>query len=274
MTQPNAPYTVNTYSYTSRYTALDCLNHLSDLGFSSFEMMLIPSHFWPSTSTAGERKAIGRLLEDRKIRIETLNQPNLDLNLAAVTPECRDYSCAVVASALELAADWGAFGVVVNPGKSNPVFPTSIEKLTEGFKYSLDTLVPRATELQVKLIVKNHPLSWLYKGADLLAFFDRYGWANIGLGYDVANAAFGRDPAVEAISLIKEHLSAIYLADTPLSDFRHDPVGGGEVSFEPVADALRRIGYSGPSIFEVVSAEPDRALLESADYLNKLRWPG
>lgn len=273
MMQPNAPYTVNTYSYTDRYTALECLQHLADVGFSSFEMMLIPGHFWPSTSTAAERKAIGRLLEARKIRIETLNQPNLDLNLAAVTPECRDYSCGVVASALELAADWGAFGVVVNPGKSNPVFPTSIDKLTDGFRYSLDILVRRAAELQVKLIVKNHPLSWLYKGADLLAFFDRYGWANIGLGYDVANAAFGRDPAVDAISLIKEHLSAIYLADTPLSDFRHDPVGGGEVKFETVAEALKRIGYNGPSIFEVVSSEPDSALLESADYLNKLRWP-
>ncbi|MDQ4409222.1 hypothetical protein RBU00_26305 [Rhizobium sp. AN63] len=143
MMQPNAPYTVNTYPYTDRYTALECLEHLADVGFSSFEMMLIPGHFWPSTSTAAERKAVGRLLEARKIRIETLNQPNLDLNLA-VTPECRDYSCGVVASALELAADWGAFGVVVNPGKSNPVFPTSIDKLTDGFRYSLDILVRRA----------------------------------------------------------------------------------------------------------------------------------
>lgn len=273
MMQPNAPYTVNTYPYTNRYPALDCLQHLSELGFSSFEMMLIPGHFWPGTSTIAERKAIGRLLEERKIRVETLNQPNLDLNLAAVTPECRDYSCGVIASAMELAADWGAFGVVVNPGKSNPVFPTSIDKLTDGFRYSLDILVPRAAELQVKLIVKNHPLSWLYKGADLLAFFDHYGWANIGLGYDVANATFGRDPVVEAIALIKEHLSAVYLADTPLDEFRHDPVGGGDVSFEPIAEALRRIGYNGPSIFEVVSAEPDRALPESAAYLNKLRWP-
>lgn len=274
MIKPNAPYTVNTYPYTSRYTALECLQHLSEVGFSSFEVMLIPGHFWPSTSSPAERKAVGSLLEERKIRIETLNQPNLDINLAAVTPECRDYSCSVVASALELAADWGASGVVVNPGKSNPVFPTSIDKLTDGFQYSLDILVRRAAEVQVKLIVKNHPLSWLYKGADLLAFFDRYGWSNVGLGYDVANAAFGRDPAEEAISLINEHLSAVYLADTPLNDFRHDPIGGGEVSFEPIAGVLKRIGYSGPSIFEVVSAEPDKALLESADYLNKLRWPG
>ncbi|MBP2490612.1 sugar phosphate isomerase/epimerase [Rhizobium leguminosarum] len=273
MMQLNASYTVNTYSYTTGYSALDCLRHLSGLGFSSFEMMLVPGHFWPSTATVAERKAVESLLNERNIRIETLNQPNLDVNLAALTPECRKYSCGVVAAALELAADWGAAGVVVNPGKTNPVFPASLEKLTECFQSSLDILVPRAADLQVQLIVKNHPLSWLYKGNDLLSFFNRYGWPNIGLGYDIANAAFGRDPAVDVIPKLKKHLSAIYVADTPLDDFRHDPLGGGAVSFGPIAQVLESIDYRGPSIFEIVSADPDRAILESASFLNKFWRP-
>ncbi|CUX71086.1 MULTISPECIES: sugar phosphate isomerase/epimerase [Agrobacterium] len=267
MRKLNPSFTVNTYSYTSRFSAVECLRHVSDMGFSGFEMMLIPGHFWPSTATVAERKAIKDLLNERNIRIYTLNQPNLDVNLAALTPECRKYSCDVVASALEVAADWGAIGVVVNPGKTNPVFPASSDKLTECFQSSLDTLVKRAADLQVKLIVKNHPLSWLYRGADLLSFFDRYGWTSIGLGYDVANAAFGHDSTLDALPQLKEHLLAVYVADTPLEEFRHDPVGGGAVSFEPIAKVLDTIDYRGPSIFEIVSADPDEALLSSASLL-------
>lgn len=266
----NSRYTINTYSYTSNYSALECLRHLSDTGFSSFEVMLTPGHFWPSTATTAERKLIKSLLKERDLRVETLNLPNLDINLAALTPECRNYSCGVVESALELAADWGAMGVVVNPGKTNPVFPASIDKLTECFQLSLDRLVQRATELQVKLIVKNHPLSWIYKGIDLLNFFDRYGWQNIGLGYDVANAAFGADSAVHVLPKLKEHLLAVYVADTPLNEFRHDPIGGGAVSFEPIAEVLKSIDYKGPFIFEIVSNVPDKAILSSASFFQNL----
>lgn len=273
MLPPAAAYTINTYSYTSQYSALACIRHLSDMGFTSFEMMLIPGHFWPSLATAAERKQIATLLAERGLQLETLNQPNLDINLAALSPECRDYSCAVVSSAMELAAEWNARAVVVNPGKTNPVFPAGAQVLADRFRSSLDILVPRAAELGVRLIVKNHPLSWLYKGADLLAFFDEYGWANIGLAYDVANAAYGRESVLHTLPSIAEHLSAVYVADTPLEEFRHDEVGAGVVQFTPISAALATIGYKGPTIIEVVSPDPDRAISQSVSELERLGWP-
>jgi L-ribulose-5-phosphate 3-epimerase len=268
-----AAYTINTYSYTTRYSALACMEHLAALGFRAFELMLIPGHFWPSLASTAERKALARFLDDRHLRVETLNQPNLDINLAALSPECRDYSCAVVVSAMELAAECGASGVVVNPGKSNPVFPPGSSVLTDRFRSSLDILVPRAETLGVQILVKNHPSSWLSKGDDLLAFFGQYGWDNVGLGYDVANATYGRESVIDTLPRLAGHLSAIYAADTPLDEFRHDSAGGGAVAFEPVGKALAAIGYHGPTILEIVSPDPDSALQHTVSWLDQASWP-
>jgi len=268
-----ASYAINTYSYSARYRALACIEHLCNLGFRKFELMLIPGHFWPSLATPADRKAIRSLLAARDLRIETINQPNLDVNLAALSPECRDYSCAVVGSAMDLAADFGAQGVVINPGKANPVFPPPMDILADRFRSSLDLLVPRADKLGVRLIVKNHPLSWLYRGEDLLAFFNRYGWESIGLGYDVANAVYGRDDVVGTLPRLAGHLAAVYAADTPLDEFRHDPPGGGAVDFSLMARALAAVGYGGPTILEIISPDPDSALLNAVSLLDESAWP-
>jgi L-ribulose-5-phosphate 3-epimerase len=267
------PFAIDTYSYTSRFSALDCLRHLSDLGFSGFEVMLIPGHFWPSEATAEDRGAVANFLAERGLRIETLNQPNLDINLAALTSECRDYSCGVIISAMELAAEWQAGGVVVNPGKTNPVFPQDRETLETCFKSSLDILVPQAARLGVQLIVKNHPLSWLHAGGDLVAFFDRYGWDSVGLGYDVANALFAGESVLETLPRLSGRLSAVYVADTPVDDFRHAPVGEGAVDFPPIAAALAEMGWRGPTILEIVSPDPDPAILNSVAALTGFGWP-
>jgi sugar phosphate isomerase/epimerase len=273
MSVTQSGYTINTYSYASTYSASDCMRHLSDLGFTSFELMLIPGHFWPTLATAAERKEIGNILTERDLQLETLNQPNLDLNLAALSPECRSYSCAVVNSAMELAADWQARAVVINPGKTNPVFPASAQALADHFRSSLDVLVPRAAQLGVQILVKNHPLSWLYKGSELLAFFDEYGWSSVGLGYDVANALYGSEAAIETLPKVAKHLSAIYVDDTTLEEFRHDPIGAGAVQFAPIASVITAIGYQGPTIMEIVSSDPDAAILHSVSELEGIGWP-
>jgi L-ribulose-5-phosphate 3-epimerase len=84
-------------------------------------------------------------------------------------------------------------GVVVNPGKDNPVLPASPLKLRDWFRESLDRIVPAAEQAGVQLIVKNHPLSFLHRADELVAFFDQYGWRSIGLAYDFANGMFGRE---------------------------------------------------------------------------------
>ena len=161
-----AAYGINTYSFTRALGARDCLEQLSESGYRRFEIMLIPGHFWPSLDGRERRQEIEALVATKSLQILTLNQPNLDVNLASVVPEMRDHSCRVIASAIELAATWNAKGVVINPGKANPVFPAPMQTLTDCFRRSLEILVPIARRAGVELIVKNHPLSFLYRAND------------------------------------------------------------------------------------------------------------
>jgi L-ribulose-5-phosphate 3-epimerase len=267
-------FTVNTYPYAQRLAARQCLVHLAEHGYRSFELMLIPGHYWPSLDHhANERRAITRLIRDCGLRILTLNQPNLDINLSSGVPEMRQHSCRVIAETIRLAAEWNVMGVVVNPGKDNPVLPASSQNLRDWLRRSLDVIVPIAEQAGVQLIVKNHPLSHLHRTDKLVAFFDQYGWSALGIGYDLANGAFSREDPHEALDCVASHLRLVYAADTGLETFRHGPVGTGTVEFANAAKSLRSLGYAGETVLEIVDDDPDRALSHSITCLQEFGWP-
>jgi L-ribulose-5-phosphate 3-epimerase len=267
-----AAFGINTYSFTRDLPARECLERLADAGYRRFELMLIPGHFWPTIDGAAGRREIESLLARRSLEILTLNQPNLDVNLASAVPEMRQHSCTVVANAIELAAAWNAKGVVINPGKANPVFPPSMQTLTDSFRRSLDVLVPVARRASVQLIVKNHPLSYLYRAQDLRQFFDAFGWEQIGLGYDFANGHFaGEEP--QAVLDVWDHLSFVYAADTSTERFEHAEIGKGTVAFGVISKLLQSAKACPPTILELVAEHPQSAIDASVEYLHGVGWP-
>ena len=267
-----AAYGINTYSFTQRLGARDCLERLAALGYRRFEVMLIPGHFWASLDGDAGRREIESLIVRDSLQILTLNQPNLDVNLSSVVPEMRQHSCGVIASAIELAASWNAKGVVINPGKCNPVFPPPMKTLTDCFRRSLEVLVPIARKARVELIVKNHPLSYLYRASDLRLFFDEFGWDQVGIGYDFANGHFGREEP-EAVLQLRDHLSFMYAADTALDVFNHAQIGTGTVPFERIATMLRGANLCPPTILEIVAGNAQLAIDASVEHLDSQRWP-
>ena len=267
-----ARYAINTYSFTRTLRARECLEQLADLGYRRFEIMLVPGHFWPSLDGDAGRREIGSLIGNNSLQILTLNQPNLDVNLSSLVPEMREHSCEVIAKAIELAASWNARGVVINPGKSNPVFPTPTKTLTQCFRSSLEVLVPIARRAGVDLIVKNHPLSYLYRASDLRLFFDDFGWDQVGIGYDFANGHFaGEEP--EAVLQLRDHLPFLYAADTSLEVFHHAQIGTGTVAFERIATMLRGADLCLPTILEIVAEDAQRVIEASVQYLDSVQWP-
>ena len=265
-------YGVNTYSFTQTHRAGDCLEQLSDLGYRRFEIMLVPGHFWPALPGDPRRAQIESLVGRRSLEILSLNQPNLDVNLASLVPEMRQHSCAVVASAIELAAAWNTKGVVINPGKSNPVFPAPTQILADCFRRSLEVLVPVARRAGVQLIVKNHPLSYLYRADELRQFFDAFGWEQVGIGYDFANGHFAGEAAEEVLQL-RDHLSFMYSADTTRDTFRHAQIGTGTVPFDAISKMLRDAGMYLPTILEIVADNAQVAIDASVRHLDSVAWP-
>lgn len=263
---------INTYSFTRDLRAIDCLRLMAQSGYRRFEVMMVPRHFWPSIDGSSGVGEIAALLARESLEILTVNQPSLDINLSSSVPEMRAHSCKSIEAAIEVASVWGAKGVVLNPGKSNPVFPQAIEYLLDNFRRSLDYLVPVAGRAGVQLIVKNHPLSFLYGAHELSRFFDDFGWEQVGIGYDFANAHFAREDPQVIVDIV-DHLSFFYAADTTSMRFDHAEVGMGDVQWGVISAILRETGVRLPTILEIVSDDPLPSICSSVSRLEGLDWP-
>jgi len=272
---PRAPYpfAINTYAYTLSHTAGQCLTHLAALGYTDFELMMYPGHLWPPHMDAPARRELRGLVEGEGLRLVSLNMPNIDLNIAAPAEEMRRYTLGLLHGVLELAGDLGVPGVVIGPGKANPLMPAPRERLLGHFYRALDELAPHAERVGTQLFVENMPFAFLPDAESLMQALDRYGDARVAVVYDIANGVFVNEDPGEGLRRVKDRLELVHLSDTPREVYRHSAVGEGVVPFESVPPVLDEIGYPDLPMLEIIADEPDRRIRESAERLFEMGWP-
>jgi L-ribulose-5-phosphate 3-epimerase len=260
----------NTYSYMRSRTAAQCLADLSERGFREFELMAHPGHLWPAELSAEQRRGLRRLIEERGLRLTTVNMPNVDINVAGASPEMRAYSLGIVADIVRLAGELGAAGVVIGPGKANPLFPAGAHELIGHFYAALDRLGPVADAAGTALWVENMPFAFLPAIGPLMEAIERYGSDAVRVVYDIPNAYFIGEDFAAGLMRCRDRLALVHLSDTGRQVYRHDPVGEGTVPFEQVPPALAAVGYTGRPMLEIISHDPDRDIIASADKLARL----
>lgn len=258
---------VNTYGYIYSHEAGACLAHLADLGYRDIELMMYPGHVWPADLSPADRRDLLRVINDRDLRVRTLNMPNLDLNIAAANPEMRALSLKNLEEIIDLAGEIGVSGVVLGPGKPNPLFPNPPAHLMDWFRAGLDVLIPAARKAGTRLLAENMPFGFLPHAGQMMDALDGYGSDEVGIVYDVANAVFAREDPVEGLRRVRDRLELVHLSDTGLAAYRHDPVGRGAVDFGAFAEGLNEIGYCGVAMLEIIAEQPDQDIAESADQL-------
>ena len=196
MANDRSAFGVNTYSYIYSQPADECLTHLADLGYRDFELMMYPGHAWPAKMSVADRRNLLKVIADHHLRVHTLNMPNLDLNVTAANPEMRALSLKDLGEIVELAGELGVPGVVLGPGKPNPLFPNPTELLLGWFCDALDVLIPAAAKAGTRLLAENMPFGFLPRADQMVAALDGYGSDEVGIVYDVANAVFAREDPV------------------------------------------------------------------------------
>ncbi|HEY4981304.1 MAG TPA: sugar phosphate isomerase/epimerase family protein [Pseudolabrys sp.] len=254
----------NTYSYMRSYSAETCLARLADLGFQEFELMVHPGHLWPAELSAAQRRTIRRLIESGGLRLTALNMPNIDINVAGAAAEMRSYSLNLLTATVRLAGELGARGVVIGPGKANPLFPADAVELVGYFFAALDRLGPVAEASGTALWVENMPFAYLPAIGGLMDTLTQYGNDAVRIVYDVANAYFIGEDFADGLRQCRERLALVHLSDTGRQVYRHDPVGLGSVPFAQVPRALAAVGYHARPMLEIISRDPDRDIVASA----------
>lgn len=260
---------INTYSYTQSMSAVDCVCTLAEREVKSVELMFYPGHLWITDSLETLRD-LGREMEQAGVSLVSLNGPNIDVNIAAATAEMRDYSIALNVEYLRMAAELNAKGLIIGPGKPNPLFSLPPDVMESHFFRALDTLLPIAERDGIELWVENMPFAFLPEAEGLMACLDRYGADSIGVVYDVANAHFIGEDAVAGLDRVRSRLSLVHLSDTGQTVYRHDPVGLGDVDFATVIPKIKSLNLERTPMLEIISRDPDHDIARSIETLNAM----
>ncbi len=268
MTNIHAGFGVNTYSYTFDSTAFDTVARLADQGYGAVELMFFPGHLWPADLSGPDLRRLRDLCE-RRLSLVAVNMPNIDMNIAAAAEEMRSYTLGLLVQFVRCAGELGAKGIIIGPGKANPLFPMPRERLMSHFYRALDQLAPLAREAGTRLLMENMPFAFLPDADALMQAIDGYGDETIRVIYDVANAHFIGEAPASGLQRVRERLALVHFSDTTRQAYKHDPFGRGDVPLQGLADAMREVGYLEVPMLEIISQQPDADISDSCGRLHQ-----
>ena len=268
MNSASAGFGVNTYSYTFGGNAADTVARLADQGYGGVELMFFPGHLWPAELDAAKLRELRHLCETR-LRLVAVNMPNVDMNIAAAAEEMRAYTIDLLKKFVRCAGELGAGGIIIGPGKPNPLFPMPRERMISHFYRALDVLAPLAREVGTKLLIENMPFAFLPEAGSLMKAVDDYGDDSLRVIYDVANAHFIGESPIEGLRRVRGRLSLVHFSDTTRKIYKHDPLGQGDVPLAGIASAMKEVGYTELPMLEVISLSPDSDIADSCRRLHE-----
>jgi sugar phosphate isomerase/epimerase len=262
---------VNTMSFMWRSSAREALETLARHGYRRFEVMAQPPHLDPFMDRS-QLHQLARFLRDAGLTVETINLPSLDQNLAAASPQMRDYTVRLFERLIAVAEALGAKAIITVTGRVNPLITPPRNDLETWFGEAFERVLRAAEPTGVQLWLENIPMGVYPRADQLAAFAERVSSPTVGICYDIANAHFiGEDP-VAGLEHVRSRLKIVHLSDTGRETWRHDPVGQGSCDFVGFGRKLQEIGYSGTSMLEIVADPAVEGIVGSHRKLVPLGW--
>ena len=257
----------STLAFAWRQPALDALRRLHALGLNGFDVILAPGHCWPAELTTADRSRLASTLAAEGIRIDSVNFPALDLNLASSVAEVRAYSVGRYREALLLGTELGARGIVAVPGRVSPLIGPPREETERWLAESVGELLAAAEESDASVFLELHPQTPIPTVDGLDRFVTGFADPRLRVVYDVANAEFVFEDHRAALRRLAPRLGQVHLSDASATRWAHDRVGRGTVDFATILRTLDEIAFDGACILEVVTPTPLPDIEASLDAL-------
>jgi sugar phosphate isomerase/epimerase len=270
-TASGLPLAGSTFGYLHHRSLSEALDDLAAHGFTDIELTPSPPHAHPPAMGAYDRRALARRLRRLGLRCLSVNPSFGDLNLISTNPEFRELSLRQIESGIELAGELEAPFHVVVPGRRHALAPAPADDARGVLLDGLARLLRAAERAGVTLALENSPYGFLGSANDLVGISNEVDDPRLRLCYDVANALAQEDPA-DGVRAIGPRLGLAHVSDTPRSPWRHTSPGRGEVDFGAFAAALDEVGYTAPTVYELVDEEDPAPRLR--DDLAALRHHG
>ncbi len=234
--------------------------------------MASPPHFDPWLKDDARTKRLRAVMERYRLNLLAADLASSDINLASPSPDVVAFSVDAYRRLAARCAELGAASLCVGSGRRHALLDKANERLLESFRPAFRAIVEEARREGLTVSIENHPQGLLADAPAICRFIDEEGYEDVGVIYDVANAAaIGEDP-VEGLAMLASHLRIVHLSDSPPGQRRHDPIGSGAIDFARIAAALGRQAYAGPVAIEILSQAPLVDLTEAIGRLELAEW--
>ncbi len=260
-----------TYSWLWDVPLDDAVHRIADQGFKYFELMSHVPHCWPRGWSQAERAAFRKLYESRGLRLSSVNPTFLDINMASPNPGIREESIRQLRETIELAHDLRA-GIVVAPGGRKHMLIAPDQSTLWGLvKGALETLLVDCERLGVTFGLENG-YNVTHTAELMVRMCRELSHPKLKLVYDVANATMVESP-LDGLEVVAKDLGLLHLSDTDDKVWGHDRIGTGVIDFAAVTEKVKKLGYLGPTIMEIVDRRaPDESNRISLGRLQALGW--
>lgn len=236
-------------------TLAEAIDALADIGYRGVEFMADLHHAWPPAFDAGRRAETKKQLADRGLVVSNVNaftcfvhgdtyHPTFITGDPAKLKLRVDHTKAC----LELAAEFGANTVSIQPG--GPVIGTGLtyEAAAERFAEALHDCLPTARATGVTIAVEPEP-GLLIQSADEYAAFKAMYFVEeplVKMNCDIGHLfCVGDDPAA-VIRTMPDQIAHVHLEDIGADHVhQHLTPGEGVIDFPAVFSALDDVGYAG-----------------------------
>jgi len=204
----------------------------------------------------------GKIKEQMKatgLAVSSLSMDLLNGNPVATDPN----GVAWLRQSIEAAKDLGAAGILVPFfGKASLLKGKELKTdVVDALVARMKEVAPQAKDAGVALGLEN-----TCSGKQNLQIIERIGSEAVGCYYDTGNSTSGGYDVPAEIRQLKGRLCLIHFKDGG------SYLGEGKVKMEPVAEALKAIGYTGWIVLETACPSKDRIAdcKRNADFVRKL----
>jgi len=202
--------------------------------------------------------ATRRALERYGLRLWSCHSPAYQpLDIASPDAALRARTLTVLQEAMRASADLGAGIFLCDAVRAQPEDPGARAVGRAHYAESLRVLLGAAGPLGLRLVVENHTRieGFFVTPEDFLRLIADHDLAGLGACWDTGHGWIKGQPPAAACRL-GPHLVTLHIHD---NDGRRDqhllPTRGG-ATWEPFVPCLRRIGYAGPFMMELVPPDP------------------
>lgn len=262
----------HTFGFVWQDSAEATFETLGAAGFRDVQLMAAPPHFDPWRDDAPRTARLRAVIARYGLRVVAGDLASSDINLASPSSEVVSFAVDAYRRLVARCAELGAVDVCVGSGRRHALLARANDRLMESFRPAFRAIVAEARRRGLGVGLENHPQGLLADAATIRGFLDAEEYWDVGVIYDVANAvAIGEDP-VAGLATLGPRLRAVHLSDSPLGQWRHDPIGSGEIDFTAIGRELRRQAYEGPVVLEILSDNPLQGLIAGAQRLVRDGW--